>query len=118
MDGEGNAGGAGNVGGMIKSWFADWVRERDEGVAEQVQDRGFRVEPNVRGPMPWPGHRQVLTDRVPGLRRRSVVVDDRSGFEGVSQHQPVDRIRRSRGAKACVSAGDRMCAAFRFVGLQ
>jgi len=57
VDGEGNAGGAGNVGGMIESWFADWVRERDEGVAEQVQGRGFRVEPNVRGPMSWPGHR-------------------------------------------------------------
>ena len=118
VDGEGNAGGAGNGGGMIESWFADWVGERDEGVAEQVQGRGFWVEPNVRGPMSWPGHRQVLTDRVPGPRRRSVVVDDRSGFEGVSQHQPVDRIRRSRGAKACVSAGDRMCAAFRLVGLQ
>src|SRR5438876_10211638 len=94
VDGEGNASGAGNVGGMIESWFADWVRERDEGVAEQVQGRGFQVEPNVRGPMSWPGHRQVLTDRVPGPRRPTVALDHRTGFEGVSQPQPVYRIRR------------------------
>jgi len=118
VDGEGNPGGAGNVGGLIKSWFADWIRERDEGVAEHVQDRGSRVEPNVWGPMSWPGHGQVLTDRIHGPWRRSVVVDDRGGVEGVSQHQSVDRIRRSRGPKACVSAVDRMLAAFRFVGLQ
>lgn len=115
-DVERNSRGARNTGGGIERSLARRVSERDEDVAVQVEGRAPVVEPEMRGPMTRPSHRQVLADRVSGARRGSVIGCDDSRLEDVSQHEPVDRVRRSRGAQARVGAGDRVRAALWLVG--
>src|SRR5258708_7294086 len=117
VDVERNARGARKIGGGTECSLARRVSERDEGAAEQIEGRAPVAEPEMRGPMTRRSHR-LLTDRVPGARRGRVIGCDDSRLEYVSQREPVDRIRRSRGAQARVGAGDRVPAALRLVALE
>jgi hypothetical protein len=47
-----------------------------------------------------------------------LIINDDSRLIDVSQHEPVDRIRRLRGAEARGGAGERVRAAFWFIALQ
>jgi hypothetical protein len=83
VDNERNARGARNIGRGIERSFAWGVSECDEGAAEQI-GRAPVAEPEMRGPMTRPSHRHVLTDRVSGARRDSVIGCDDSRLEDVS----------------------------------
>jgi len=107
-----------NIDGGIECSSPGWVGERDEGVAEQVEGRAPVIEPEVRGSMAGSAHRQVFTDRVSGARLGRVVGCDDSRMIDLSQHEPIDRIRWTRGAQARVGAGDRVRATLSFITLE
>jgi hypothetical protein len=115
---EGDSRGARNIGGGVECSFARRIGERDERVAEKVEGRALLVEPEMRGSMTRPSDRKVLTDRVSGARRGGAIAGDDRRFVDVSQHESVDRIRRSRGAEARIGARDRMRAALWLITLE